>query len=75
MTEDEILTFFRKAVKPGDRVRHKADWSSGTVTERTHPAYELSVRFDRDPDPQPVYRDNLYPEWWPAPGWAVLQTP
>lgn len=73
-TEKEILKAFQKALKPGDRVRHVADWKAGTVVGKTHPMYDTSVRFEDcsgcSQEPSPVYLKNLYPEWWPAPEWA-----
>lgn len=70
MTEEEILKAFRKALKSHDRVRHKADWQPGTVLGKSrHPAYDVDVLFDES-GADPVYTQNLYPEWWPAPAWA-----
>lgn len=67
----KALKAFRKALKPGDRVRHISDWKAGTVVGKIHVMYETGVRFDDCPDdPSPVNQRSLYPEWWPAPEWA-----
>lgn len=68
MTEAEILKVWRASIKPGDRVRHRADWVVGTVIRvSTHPQYDLDINFDGDSFAMSsVYSRNVFPEWWPA---------
>jgi len=68
MTEDEILKVWRSAIKPGDQVRHRADWAIGIVIGVSiHPMYDLDVDFLDSFGVSSVYARNVFPEWWPVP--------
>ena len=72
MTEDAILTAWRKAIKAGEEIRHGADWAIGTVVGKSrHPMYDLDVDCS-DVGVSPVYARYVYPGWWAAPEWANL---
>lgn len=72
MDEKDIQRAWQQAIKPGEWVRHSADWRLGEyVGPSPHPMYDASVDWrDGEDNPLPCHLRNLYPAWWPTPEWA-----
>ena len=76
MAEDEILAAWQKAIKPGEKVCHSANWKEvgEYLGPSSHPEYDAAVNWPGDPlNPCPCYLRNLRPAWWPKPAWVESQ--